>query len=66
LVEEIGSTSPLHSYGIDSLAAIEVRNWIWKEMKANIGLFDILSANAIKMLAADIVKTSKFFQIAEK
>lgn len=47
---------PLSAYGVDSLVAIEVRNWISREMKANIALLDILAAVPMDKLAAKIAQ----------
>lgn len=33
---------PLHFYGVDSLVAVELRNWFAKEIRADIAVFDIL------------------------
>lgn len=55
---EIDVSRPLHSYGVDSLVAIEVRNWILKEIKSNVSLFDILSAVPIAVLAEKVAAKS--------
>ena len=47
---------PLSAYGVDSLVAIEVRNWISREMKANIPLLDILAAVPMDKFAAKVAK----------
>ncbi|KAE9372739.1 putative polyketide synthase, partial [Stipitochalara longipes BDJ] len=56
---EIDESRPLHSYGVDSLVAIEIRNWIFKVIKAEITVFDILSAVPINVLANRIATKSK-------
>ena len=38
----INPDKPVHSYGIDSLLAIELRTWIGKEFAAEIAVFEIL------------------------
>ncbi len=46
---------PLHTYGVDSLVAIELRNWFGKTMGADVAVFQILnngSAMDLVMLAA--------------
>jgi acyl carrier protein len=47
---------PLSDYGVDSLVAVELRNWFSKEVHADIAIFDILGgatiANASAMAAA--------------
>jgi NADPH:quinone reductase-like Zn-dependent oxidoreductase/NAD(P)-dependent dehydrogenase (short-subunit alcohol dehydrogenase family) len=57
---EIDEGRPLHAYGVDSLVAVEIRNWIFKEIKAEITVFDILSAVPINVLANLIATKSKF------
>lgn len=32
--EDINTQKPLHSFGVDSLVAVEVRNWLFKELKS--------------------------------
>ncbi|KAK8017984.1 hypothetical protein PG991_007174 [Apiospora marii] len=34
----------LHSYGVDSLAAIEIVNWALREIQARIAVFDVMAA----------------------
>jgi zearalenone synthase (highly reducing iterative type I polyketide synthase) len=34
----------LHSYGVDSLAAIEIVNWALREVQARIAVFDVMAA----------------------
>ena len=45
--EEIDVGKPLHSYGVDSLLAVELRNWFAKEFKADVAIFDIMGAENI-------------------
>lgn len=42
---------PLQMYGIDSLLAIELRNWIVKEFKADIAVFEIQGASTLSTLS---------------
>ena len=58
---DVDSHKPLTAYGVDSLVAIEVRNWISREMKVNIPLLDILAAVPMDKLAVKIAQmTGKF------
>lgn len=61
---EVDSTRPLYRYGVDSLVALEVRNWITREMKANMALLEILAAVPIQSFAAKIVEKSKLVTVA--
>lgn len=50
-VEEIDSTRPLHVYGVDSLLAVELRNWFGKLFKADVAIFDITGQASIQRVA---------------
>ncbi|MCJ1403811.1 hypothetical protein MMC11_007034 [Xylographa trunciseda] len=56
---EIDPGRALHSYGVDSLVAIEMRNWMFRDFKSNVSLFDVLSAVPICVLAEKIALNSK-------
>ena len=48
-----------NTYAVDSLVAVEVRNWLIRELQADISVFDILGTIPISALAVKIVETSK-------
>ncbi|OTA96302.1 hypothetical protein M434DRAFT_375109 [Hypoxylon sp. CO27-5] len=48
--EDIDTTRPAHSYGVDSLVAVELRFWFSNEMKADISVFSILANDPILAL----------------
>lgn len=56
---EVDPSRPMYRYGVDSLVALEVRNWITREMKANIPLLEILAAEPFNTFAGNIAKKSK-------
>lgn len=56
---EVDPERPMYRYGVDSLVALEVRNWISKEMKASVALLEVLAAVPMKVLAASIADKSK-------
>jgi zearalenone synthase (highly reducing iterative type I polyketide synthase) len=58
-VENIDVGRPLHGYGIDSLMAVEIRNWIVAHLQAETSLFEVLGAGSIQALAARIAAISK-------
>jgi len=60
---EIDTNRPLHSYGVDSLVAVEIRNWVFKEIKSDLSIFDILSAVPITTLAQGIAAKSKLLRV---
>ncbi|KAF4345876.1 polyketide synthase [Fusarium beomiforme] len=53
-VDNIEEGKPLYSYGVDSLSAVEMRNWLAKEMQSEVGLFDILGSPSISSLAEKV------------
>lgn len=61
---EVDLAQPLYRYGVDSLTAIEVRNWISRELKANMALLEIVSAVPIREIAAKIAEKSQLVSIA--
>ena len=56
---EIDTGKALHTYGVDSLVANEIMNWIFKEIKAEITVFEILSAVPITTFAEGVARKSK-------
>ncbi|KIX96006.1 uncharacterized protein Z520_08261 [Fonsecaea multimorphosa CBS 102226] len=58
-IENIDYAKPLHTYGVDSLMAVEIRTWVSQKLKAEITLFEVLSGGTIAMLAAKIASSSK-------
>lgn len=50
-VEDIEITKPAHSYGGDSLMAVDLRFWRTERIKADLSIFDILANNSILILS---------------
>jgi NADPH:quinone reductase-like Zn-dependent oxidoreductase/NADP-dependent 3-hydroxy acid dehydrogenase YdfG len=57
--EDIDATKPMHTYGMDSLMAVDMRGWMQTKLKAEISLFDVMSGSSIGMLSEKISKASK-------
>ena len=57
--EEIDVDRPLHVHGVDSLLAVELRNWFAKVWKADVAVFDITGQASILALGVDIAETSR-------
>lgn len=57
--EDIDENKCPADYGVDSLIAVETRNWITYDFEADITVFDILSGKTIKALTEMIVEKSK-------
>ncbi|KAL3457466.1 KR domain-containing protein [Aspergillus heterothallicus] len=58
-VEDINCAQPLHTYGVNSLIAVEIRAWMAKEFQTEISVFNILSPTPLSTLATKIVRESK-------
>ncbi|KAK6206411.1 beta-ketoacyl synthase domain-containing protein [Colletotrichum tabaci] len=56
---EVDPGRPLYMYGVDSLVAMEMRNWIQRDIKADIALFDVLEAVPMTKFAEKVVARSK-------
>lgn len=59
---EIDASKPLHSYGVDSLLAVEMVNWIHKETKVTVSVLEVLATMPISELALKIVGKTPSFQ----
>jgi acyl carrier protein len=57
--EDVDMEKPMHAYGVDSLAAVEVRNMIFRKFRAEVSVFDLLSTMALRRLAVKVVASSK-------
>jgi len=55
---EVDTSRFLHSYGFDSLVAIEIVNWVMKETKSIITVFDVLAGMPITTLCNRIAAKS--------
>ncbi|KAL2195758.1 PKS01 highly reducing polyketide synthase [Corynascus similis CBS 632.67] len=55
---EIDTGRPLHSYGVDSLVAIEMSNWALRACAAQVAVFDLMAAVPIVTTARKIAASS--------
>lgn len=51
---DIDTGKPFHAYGVDSLLAVELRNWFGKELGADVAVFDIMAAESIAAMSATL------------
>lgn len=51
-LQDVDAARSMTSYGLDSLTAIEVRNWIARELRANLQILELLTSGCVKDLAA--------------
>ncbi|KAL9043945.1 MAG: hypothetical protein Q9214_002884 [Letrouitia sp. 1 TL-2023] len=57
--DDISSAKPMSEYGIDSLVAVEMRNWLFREMDANIPILELLAKTSLLQLSEKIVRRSR-------
>lgn len=58
--EDVDAHKPVHSAGVDSLVAVEIRQWFATEMGADVPLFRIVSTESLKNLSFWAATQSKF------
>ncbi len=58
-IEDINPARPISTYGVDSLAAVELRNWFAKNLIAAVGVMEILSGKSIDALAQEVIERSR-------
>jgi NADPH:quinone reductase-like Zn-dependent oxidoreductase/NAD(P)-dependent dehydrogenase (short-subunit alcohol dehydrogenase family)/SAM-dependent methyltransferase len=56
--DDVELGKPLSSYGVDSLMAVELRNWIGKDFAANVAVFDIMGNVSIARIGELVVTKS--------
>jgi hypothetical protein len=61
--KDVSEDSTLQEFGLDSLAAIELRGWAHREMSSSVKMFDLQSDLPLKVLARRIIDKSKFASV---
>lgn len=56
LSEPMEPARPLGGYGLDSLAAVEVRNWVWMELGCELTTLEVTGAKTLGSLCERIVE----------
>lgn len=56
--DDIDGRQPIAAYGLDSLVAVEIRNWVTKQTDANLQVLELLSSGSLITLSQNIVKKS--------
>ena len=56
---DIEAEQPPHMYGVDSLVAMEVRNWFAKAIVADVAVFEILGDESMRKLAREVARRSQ-------
>ncbi|KAK0731947.1 hypothetical protein B0H67DRAFT_476345 [Lasiosphaeris hirsuta] len=54
-VGDIDYGRPPNAYGVGSLAAVEVRNWIKREMAVDVSVFEVMASVLMHRLASELV-----------
>ena len=57
--ENIDRKRPVVAYGLGSLVAVELRNWITLDLEANVPLMELMNSPSIGNLAGKIAATSR-------
>lgn len=65
-IGDIDVGKPIHVYGVDSLVAMEVRNYLASECGCEISVLDIMGNKPIELLSRDIAQGSKFVRFDKK
>ena len=60
--EDMDSTKPMASYGVDSLVAVELRNWFTRALSAEIAIFEILGEPSISAVGNTVAGKSQYRQ----
>ena len=60
-LEDMDPSITVVSLGLDSLVAIEIRNWIAREANANVQVLELLSGGSLMALAEIILNKSQAY-----
>jgi aryl carrier-like protein len=59
---DVDKGKPLSAYGVDSLVAVEVRNWIARETGVDVSVFDLMANIPMRALAGDLAGKCKLLK----
>lgn len=57
---QIDKTMPMTKYNVDSLVAVELRNWLVSRSRAEISIFDVMQSTSLMMLGEKVAAKSKY------
>ena len=55
-IENIDASLPPHSFGVDSLVAVELRNWFMSELGVDMKVYEILGNQAISEIGLQVAR----------
>ncbi|TVY93519.1 Ochratoxin highly reducing polyketide synthase [Lachnellula willkommii] len=61
-VDEVDMRKSLHTYGVDSLLAVELRSWFAREFSADIPIFEISGASSFSSVGISVARKSRYYQ----
>ncbi|KAF7535686.1 hypothetical protein G7054_g5162 [Neopestalotiopsis clavispora] len=62
--DDVDMEKPLHAFGVDSLVAVELRNWIAKEFAADIPVFEIMGGRTVEGVGELVEKSSQIGKLS--
>ncbi len=62
-IEDLEPGKPVSAYGVDSLVVVEVQNWVFREINADVNVFDILNGTPMSALAGKIAVRSRLVPV---
>lgn len=65
-VTDIDVSKPVYTYGVDSLVAVELRNWLALELRSDVSIFDLTSSAPITDVCRKIALRSQLVPAALK
>ncbi|KAK7754515.1 Type I Iterative PKS [Diatrype stigma] len=57
-IEDLDAKRPMSAYGVDSLIAVELRNWLSRDAAVELPVFEILQPPSLNALARQVVNKS--------
>ncbi|KAI0798928.1 lovastatin nonaketide synthase [Xylaria sp. FL0064] len=64
-VEDVEADRPVHTFGIDSLVAIDLKNWFHREVGTELQIFQLLGNSSIEELGRDAARRSRFLMVGD-
>jgi acyl carrier protein len=65
-MSDIDTDKPVYSYGIDSLVAIDLKNWFAREINTEIQVFSFLGNTSIRQVAEEAAAKSSYRNLKTK